>query len=141
MEKIILNRFSAIPLHKQLFNNIQKQISEKILKPGEPIPSEKKMASLLGISIIVVRQAYSQLRKAGLVVTYQGKGTFVANCEQQFEFVQKLASSFEEGVLKGYEVSTKVLEFKIESKNYRDIKNKLKLTSKDSLVTLSRLRS
>lgn len=141
MEKISLNRFSSIPLYRQLSSNIRDQITKGILKTRELIPSEKEMASLAEVSTIVVRQAYAYLRRAGLVVTQQGKGTFVSERKSIFEFVQTLASSYEEGVKKGKKVNTVVLELKEISKISADIKNKLELSENDRLIMITRLRS
>ena len=122
MEKISLNRFSVVPLYNQLSNNIRNQINKGILKPGELLPSEKEIASLAGVSTVVIRQAYICLRRAGLVVTQRGKGTFISNVKPTFEFVQKLVSSYEEALLKGEKITTEVIELKEVLEVNHDIK-------------------
>lgn len=141
IDKISLNRFSTIPLHKQLSNNIHDQITRGILKPGEILPSVIEMKSLTGVSSVVIRQAYEYLRRAGLVVTQQGKGTFVAESKQSFEFIQKLGSSFEEAKAKREKVTTTVIELKEVFEFNTNIKHKLKLSKNDHIIMITRLRS
>jgi len=141
MEKISLNRFSTTPLHRQLSNRIIDKIDKEILKPGEIIPSVSEMVSLLNVSSAVVRQAYDYLRRAGLIVTQQGKGSFIAEKNPTFEFIQTIGSSYEEAKEKGEEIITEVIELKEIYKFNDYIKKKLKLKKNDHLITLTRLRS
>ncbi len=50
-------------------------------KEGSLIPSENKLSKSLNVSRVVVREALSKLREERIIVTYQGKGSFVANPE------------------------------------------------------------
>ncbi len=52
-------------------------ISSGQWKPGDRIPSEAQLCTLLGVSRITVRSAIGQLAALGLVQSQQGKGTFV----------------------------------------------------------------
>lgn len=54
-------------------------ISSGQWKPGERIPSEAQLCTLLGVSRITVRSAIGQLAALGLVQSQQGKGTFVCS--------------------------------------------------------------
>ena len=45
--------------------------------PGDKLPSESELRAEFGVSRTVIREAISRLQAAGLVETYQGKGTFV----------------------------------------------------------------
>jgi GntR family transcriptional regulator len=141
MKKIALNRHSPLPLHAQLSNSIKEQILTGMLHPGNPLPSEGDMASSADVSTAVVRQAYSYLRRAGLVITQQGKGSFVAEKKPTMEFVQKRGSSYEEAVEKGSHVETKVLEFEEIAEISPDLKVTLELSPDDSLLKLTRLRT
>ncbi|MFF8402183.1 GntR family transcriptional regulator [Streptomyces sp. NPDC015684] len=46
-------------------------------EPGEQLPAARKLAKELGVQLLTVQSAYSQLRDEGLVLTQQGRGTFV----------------------------------------------------------------
>jgi DNA-binding FadR family transcriptional regulator len=59
-------------------------IAEGRIQPGQKIPSETEIIAALGVSRSVVREAVSHMQAAGLVETFQGKGTFaVAGAPQQ----------------------------------------------------------
>jgi DNA-binding FadR family transcriptional regulator len=51
-------------------------IEDGRIKPGTKIPSESELIAALGVSRSVVREAVSHLQAAGMVETFQGKGTF-----------------------------------------------------------------
>lgn len=53
------------------------QINSGILKVGDPILPEKKLAEKYKISYLTVRKIISELEEKGLVKRYKGKGTFV----------------------------------------------------------------
>ncbi|OFW64313.1 MAG: hypothetical protein A2Z35_01075 [Actinobacteria bacterium RBG_19FT_COMBO_36_27] len=141
MEKISLNRYSKVPLHKQISNVISSKIESGELKPGETIPSVLDMQSLLGVSTIVIRQSYEFLRRAGLIVTQQGKGSFVTEKNPSFEFIQKIGSSFKEAKEKGEKITTSVLELKEINEVDNYVKEKLKLGQNDTLIKITRLRA
>ena len=49
------------------------------LKPGAPMPSERELCELFGVSRMTVRQAVDTLVVDGVLKRHQGKGTFVAS--------------------------------------------------------------
>jgi DNA-binding FadR family transcriptional regulator len=51
-----------------------------LLRPGDQLPRETKLARSLGISVVTLREALAILREAGLVETRRGRsgGTFVS---------------------------------------------------------------
>jgi len=64
-------------LSEEIVEQIQARISDGHLKPGERIPSERNLASLLGVSRPSVREAIMMLEAMGLVEARQGGGTYV----------------------------------------------------------------
>ncbi|MFJ9726866.1 GntR family transcriptional regulator [Streptomyces sp. NPDC101209] len=46
-------------------------------EPGRQLPAARKLAKELGVQLLTVQSAYNQLRDEGLVLTQQGRGTFV----------------------------------------------------------------
>lgn len=73
-----LSRKSGIPLYIQLKNQIRHQIETNAWRPGFQLPTERQLATLLGVSRNTVSMAYQELEAEGELVSYQGKGTFVA---------------------------------------------------------------
>lgn len=64
-------------LSEEIVEQVQTLISEGQLKPGERIPSEREMASLLGVSRPSVREAFMILEAMGMLEARQGGGTYV----------------------------------------------------------------
>ncbi|MFF3633980.1 GntR family transcriptional regulator [Streptomyces sp. NPDC002250] len=46
-------------------------------EPGNRLPAARTLAKALGVQLMTVQSAYGQLRDEGLVLTQQGRGTFV----------------------------------------------------------------
>jgi len=54
------------------------QIDNHLLRPGNRLPSENKLASQFDVSRITVKNALDSLVKDGVIYRVQGKGTFVS---------------------------------------------------------------
>lgn len=76
--EIKLDRHSGIPIYIQVKEQIKKMINRGILEKGEKLPAERELAWKLGVSRNRVAHAYKELEQEGVVVSYQGRGTFVA---------------------------------------------------------------
>lgn len=80
---------AAAPKRRQhsLATDLVTELSQRILlgkiAPGHKLPSENEIVREHGVSRTVVREAISKLQASGLVVTHQGKGTFVLEREDQ----------------------------------------------------------
>jgi DNA-binding GntR family transcriptional regulator len=68
---------SAIPVYRQVAAILAGRIERGELAPGRPLPSESTLMGEYGISRDTVRKAMDVLRSDGLIVTVQGKGSFV----------------------------------------------------------------
>ena len=53
------------------------------LRPGEPLPSMRFLAKELRISVITTKRAYEELERDGFICTQVGKGSFVADSNQE----------------------------------------------------------
>jgi DNA-binding FadR family transcriptional regulator len=62
---------------RQLADILRNQIDSGELRPGDPLPSELRLAQEFSISRTTVRQAIAQLRTEGLVSVERPRGTFV----------------------------------------------------------------
>lgn len=56
---------------------IQQQIADGTLRPGDHLPSERELSEAFGVSRASVRDAIRVLELAGLVVPRQGEGTVI----------------------------------------------------------------
>ncbi|MBJ7222036.1 MULTISPECIES: FadR/GntR family transcriptional regulator [unclassified Brenneria] len=62
-------------------NAVYEQIKEKLLDgswpPGSKLPSESELTVSFNVSRVSIRSAVQRLRDLGIVITHQGKGSFV----------------------------------------------------------------
>ena len=64
-------------LSEEIVDQIKELISRGDLRPGQRIPSERELASLLGVSRPSVREAIMVLEAMGFLESRQGGGTYV----------------------------------------------------------------
>jgi len=76
--KIIISNASSEPIYEQIGRQIKAQIISGDLKEGDGLPSIRKLAKELHISVITTKRTYEELEKEGFIDTVGGKGTFVA---------------------------------------------------------------
>ncbi len=76
--KIIISNSSPDPIYEQIDRQIKAQILGGELGEGDPLPSIRKLAQDLQISVITTKRAYEELEKEGFIDTVEGKGSFVA---------------------------------------------------------------
>lgn len=89
--EFLINRKSGVPIYKQVKSNIVEKIRSGELKAGFKMPTERVLSDELKVSRNTVSTAYKELEKDGLLVSYQGKGTFVAE-ESMMAMSQDLKS-------------------------------------------------
>ena len=82
--KILLSNASPSPIYEQILRQIRAQILAGDLNEGEALPSIRKLAQTLQISVITTKRAYDELEREGLIDTVGGKGTFVASPNAEF---------------------------------------------------------
>ena len=64
-------------ISEEIVEQIKKLIAKGQLKPGDRVPSERDLASMLGVSRPSVREAIMVLEATGFLDSRQGGGTFV----------------------------------------------------------------
>ena len=82
--EIILSNVSGKPIYEQITSQIKGMIMKGELKPGDSMPSMRKLAKELHVSVITTQRAYDDLVKDGFIVTVPAKGTFVSAQNQDF---------------------------------------------------------
>ncbi|MDU1442381.1 MAG: GntR family transcriptional regulator [Clostridium cochlearium] len=88
--KIIISNSSKEPIYQQIVNQIKNLILSEKLKEGEILPSIRKLAKELSISVITTKRAYDELEKEGFIETTPGKGSFVASQNKEMFIERKL---------------------------------------------------
>lgn len=109
--KILISNASSEPIYEQIARQVKAQIITADLAEGDPLPSIRRLAQELQISVITTKRAYDELEREGFLHTVAGKGTFVA--AQNPEFLrekrvriveEKLAGAVAEARLLGIEL-------------------------------------
>lgn len=70
-------------LYEQLYTCIKDDILRGALRPGEKLPSKRKLAEHLGVSVVTVETAYGQLMAEGYLQSAEKRGYFVARVEER----------------------------------------------------------
>ncbi|MBQ3163069.1 MAG: GntR family transcriptional regulator [Lachnospiraceae bacterium] len=79
---IIISNSSMEPIYEQIIRQIKAMIMERKLLGGTMLPSVRNLSKDLKISALTVKKAYDQLEAQGFIVTVHGKGSFVAESNQ-----------------------------------------------------------
>ncbi len=74
---IVLEPIRPKKISEEIVSQIKQLISKGELKPGDRIPSERELATMLGVSRPSVREAIMVLEAMGFVESRQGGGTYV----------------------------------------------------------------
>ena len=82
--EIILSSTSGRPIYEQITLQIKEMIMKGDLAPGQALPSMRKLAKDLHVSVITTQRAYDDLQKKDLSFTVPAKGTFVSTENQDF---------------------------------------------------------
>ncbi|MBW4849077.1 GntR family transcriptional regulator [Bacillus safensis] len=85
--QITISNHSKEPIYEQITNQIKSMILMGELAEGAALPSIRKLAKDLQISVITTKRAYEELEKEGFIYSIVGKGSFVA--EQNVEVMRE----------------------------------------------------
>ena len=133
-----IDRKSVLPLYYQLKEILKEEIDVGKFKPGERIPSENELSTMLGISRNTSQQAIADLVSEGILYRVQGKGTFVAE-KKKFPGVMEAFSFSEELKESNSILSTRVI-FAEEILESKETLEYLKLKESTKLFRIQRLR-
>ena len=75
---LLLSPHSITPMYAQIMEQVIAKVMAGTWKAGAPLPSIRELAAGSRVSVITVKRAYLELERAGVIVTRQGKGSFVA---------------------------------------------------------------
>jgi GntR family transcriptional regulator len=72
-----LDFHSGLPIYTQIVNQIQSQLANGILKPGDQLPTVRALAEELRVNFNTVARAYRLLDETRIISTQQGRGTYI----------------------------------------------------------------
>ncbi len=75
--KIVLSNQSEKPIYLQIKEQLEEQILSGEIPENTVLPSIRKMASELLVSVITTTRAYKELEADGFIATVPGKGCIV----------------------------------------------------------------
>lgn len=107
-----LNSEQAIPLYRQLKNDLLHEIISGTWKPGQKIPTEAELSRQYQVSRITVRRAIEELCMENYLSKHQGKGTFVRYHKIQRKLIHTLMSFSRSCKSNGMACETKCLSKK-----------------------------
>ena len=64
-------------MYQQIMEQIIQRIAVGDWPPNTPLPSIRQLATEIKVSIITVKRAYLELERDGVIVTQQGRGSWV----------------------------------------------------------------
>ena len=70
---------SFIPIYEQIKMELKKEIFRGDLKPNDPLPSIRDLATELLVNPNTVARAYRDLEKDGFIFTRKGKGCYISD--------------------------------------------------------------
>jgi GntR family transcriptional regulator, N-acetylglucosamine utilization regulator len=138
VNRVVLDRQSAIPLYYQIQQALLEQIRSGALKVGQPVPSEQELSQRMGVSRMTARQALKSLCHLGVAYSQRGKGTFVSRAKLEKDFRQVLSFS-EEMRVRGSHPRSRVLAFKRITPS-SDVADALRLSPNEQAFFLKRIR-
>lgn len=74
----LYNDDPAQPKYKNIAAAIARGVEERVLRPGEALPTQRALAAALGVTVGTVTRGYAEAAQRGLVVGVTGRGTFVS---------------------------------------------------------------
>ncbi len=75
--KLFISNTSDLPIYAQIKEQIKEAILSGDLPENTTLPSLRKLASGLRISVLTTSRAYRELEEEGFVTSVQGKGCYV----------------------------------------------------------------
>jgi GntR family transcriptional repressor for pyruvate dehydrogenase complex len=100
-----LDRDTGRGLAHELVERLKEKILGGEIEPGRKLPAESSLMAEYAVSRTVVREAISRLQAAGLVETFQGRGSFVLALPE--------ATTFEPTRIRSHRDVLDMLDFRI----------------------------
>ena len=98
---IIISNSSGDPIYEQIAAQIKAQILTGQLAAGEALPSMRRLALELHISLITTKRVYGELEEQGFIETCAGRGCFVKAQNAQLvreEHLKQIEGLFEQAL-------------------------------------------
>jgi GntR family transcriptional regulator len=101
---------SGLPIYTQIVNQVQTQIVNGTLKPGDQLPTVRALAEDLRVNFNTVARAYRILDEERIISTQQGRGTYITEIPPP-KVSEKLRKEMLEALAESYISEAMRLEF------------------------------
>ena len=75
---IVIDKFSRKPIYEQIVEGIERQIISGVIKEHDQLPSIRELSVVLSINPNTIQKAFTELDRAGIIFSTQGRGCFVS---------------------------------------------------------------
>src|SRR5690606_39030083 len=89
-EGLFLSQTDSRPMYLQIIEQIRLKILAGDWSDGQALPSIRELAAATSVSVITVKRAYLELEHQGLIVTRQGRGSFVADARALHQDLRRI---------------------------------------------------
>lgn len=99
---IIIKNNSSEPIYDQIKKQILDAIMSGEIKEGEILPSIRRLARDLKVSVITTTKAYNDLEAAGYIKAVQGKGYYVSERSNEIiyeKLLEQIENYFDQAIL------------------------------------------
>lgn len=128
------------PRYVRLRKRIEEGIETGLLAESAPLPAEREIAALTGLSRVTVRRAMQDLVDRGIIVQRQGSGSFVSDGTPKVEqSLSRLTSFTEDMVRRGLDSTSEWLGRGLHMPSPEEVMA-LALSSGESVARIERLR-
>lgn len=105
-------RISKTRLSDQIMDQIKTMIADGMLQPGEQLPSERELASILNVSRLPLREALKALEATHVIRAEYGDGYFVCNLSTAslVQFFEDAREENNDEILQHMKEARKILE-------------------------------
>ncbi len=125
------------PKYRRLLHSLRSESQRGIYQLHDRIPSEKELGERFEVSRVTVRRALRELTEEGLLVRYQGKGTYVSMPKIQRD-LRSVTSFHASCRMMGLKGSARVILRQLVQPTARDIRE-MQLTGKEPVIEVRRL--
>jgi DNA-binding GntR family transcriptional regulator len=133
-----INKTGKQPLYQQLKEAIIEKLKD--MSPLSPIPSERELCTMFGVSRPTVRRALKELEQENELYRLAGKGTFISDKNKYIDHeLQWFIGFYEDASMQQKKPSSKVLQ-QIVAPASAEVSQKLGIPVDSEVMVLERLR-
>ena len=74
----MIDIYSRVPVYEQIKQQVMEKVRAGILPAGAQLPSIRELSRMLSVNVNTVKRALDDLEHDGVVVSVQGRGSFVS---------------------------------------------------------------